>query len=235
MLTVESQIELDRTGERRLVLESARDITDETKWERRRQLLLGELRHRVSNTLAVVQSLARQTLHTTASREDFVELFEGRLQALARAHNSLIEARWERTGFVELARNQLAAYISDDPRRLRLVGDPVALPAEYATPFGLVLHELATNAAKYGALSVETGQVTLSWALEEGNASDLFKVTWRESGGPPVKAPQKKGFGGSLIERSLPGANVRREFASEGVLCIIELELPKEQDDATHD
>jgi two-component system CheB/CheR fusion protein len=231
VLTVESQIELVPMGERRLVLESTRDITSQKKWEQRRQLLLSELSHRVSNTLAVVQSMARQTLRSAGSQKDFVNLFEGRLQALSRAHNLLTEARWEGTEFGNLVRSQLAAYLAGDSQRLRLHGGPVVLPPDLATPFGLVLHELATNAAKYGAFSVEKGQVLLSWTLDAGNGNRLFKVIWKEAGGPRVSAPKRTGFGGTLIERSLPGAKVRREFKPGGVICTIELELPEEPED----
>jgi two-component sensor histidine kinase len=186
-------------------------------------LLLNELSHRVSNTLAVAQSMARQTLRTAGTGGDFVALFEGRLDALARAHNLLVEARWEGTEFSDLARSQLAPYISDDPQRLRFQGDPISLPPDLATPFGLVLHELATNAAKYGAFSIGTGRVLLSWTLEQENGNQFFKLTWQESGGPPVTMPDRTGFGGTLIERSLPGATVHREFAPDGVNCTISL------------
>jgi two-component system CheB/CheR fusion protein len=235
VLTVESRIELVPIGERRLVFESTRDVTAQRKWEERRQLLLGELSHRVSNTLAVVQSIARQTLRTAGTSHDFVDLFEARLQALSRAHNLLVESRWEGAEFGSLVRSQLAAYSADGPQRLRLQGDPIILPPEYATPFGLVLHELATNAAKYGAFSVATGRVRLSWTLKTENGERLFRVVWQEIGGPPVSAPKKHGFGGSLIERGLPGATVRHEFAPEGVTCTFELELPEEQENGTKD
>jgi two-component system, chemotaxis family, CheB/CheR fusion protein len=234
VLTVESHIELVPIGERRLVLESTRDITDQKKWEQRRQLLLAELSHRVSNTLTVVQSMARLTLRTpTDSLTDLVALFEGRLAALARAHNLLVEAKWEGTEFRSLARSQLAAYIGSDPNRLRLVGDPLILPPEFATPFGLVLHELATNAAKYGALSVANGHVIVTWTVDATKAGRMLKVTWQESGGPPVTEPKNKGFGGTLIERSLPGATVHREFAREGLICTIELELSEDEENGT--
>jgi two-component system, chemotaxis family, CheB/CheR fusion protein len=233
VVTVDSQIELVPMGERRLVLESTRDVTDQKKWERRRQLLLRELSHRVSNILAVVQSMARQTLRTAGSGKEFVEVFEGRLQSLAQAHNLLVEARWEGTEVGNLARSQLAPYLANDLQRLRLHGNPIILPPDFATPLGLVLHELATNAAKYGALSVEAGQVFLNWALDEENGRRLFRLTWQESGGPPVTVPERTGFGGSLIERGLPGAIVHREFAREGVTCTIELELPEEDGDET--
>ena len=233
ILTIESQLEFARMGDRRLVLESTRDVTAQTKWEQRRQLLISELSHRVSNTLAVVQSMARQTLRTANSSEEFVELFEGRLQALSGAHALLVDARWKGTDLGDLARNQLAAYLGDDPSRLRLQGDPVILPPDFATPLGLVLHELATNAAKYGAFSVGTGQVTLSWAVAMEDGRRMFRVAWREFGGPPVLPPERNGFGGTLIERSLPGATVHREFAPAGVTCTFEIQLSEEQANAT--
>ncbi len=228
LLTVETQIELVSMSGRRLVLESTRDVTDQKKWERRSKLLISELSHRVSNTLAVVQSMARQTLRTAGSDDRFVELFEGRLDALARAHSLLVEARWEGAEFGDLARSQLAAYLTDDPQRLLFDGDAVMIPPDFATPLGLVLHELATNAAKYGALSVGTGQVLLSWGLQRENGDRQLEVRWQETGGPPVIKPDRVGFGGSLIERSLPGATVHREFARQGLTCTIELELPED-------
>jgi two-component system CheB/CheR fusion protein len=231
VLTVESQIELVSVGGRRLAFESTRDVTEQKRLEQRGELLLSELSHRVSNTLAVVQSIARQTLRTAGSNDAFVDLFEGRIAALARAHRLLVEARWTGAEFSGLARSQLAAYAGNDSHRLRFDGSPITLPADIATPFGLVLHELATNAAKYGAFSIGTGHVLLSWTVEEEDERRLFKVNWRESDGPPVTAPEKIGFGGSLIERSLPGATVHRQFAREGVTCAIELELPREEDE----
>ncbi|RVG94188.1 chemotaxis protein CheB [Sinorhizobium meliloti] len=225
VLTVESQIELVPFGERRLVLESTRDISDRKRWERRGQLLLNELSHRVKNTLAVVQSLARQTLRTTRSSEDFVERFEGRLAALASAHKLLVDSEWRGAELDALARGQLDAYAGSDRRRLQIEGEPVTLPPDLATPFGLVLHELATNAAKYGAFSTGIGQVRLSWKL--GNNGRNLGVIWQERGGPPVEPPSEQGFGGVLIEKSLPGSTVHRDFHPDGVVCTIDIELPE--------
>ncbi|MDX0445283.1 PAS domain S-box protein [Sinorhizobium medicae] len=225
VLTVESQIELVPFGERRFVLESTRDITDRKRWERRGQLLLNELSHRVKNTLAVVQSLARQTLRTTRSSEDFVERFEGRLAALASAHKLLVDSEWSGAELNELARRQLDAYAASDRRRLQIEGEPVTLPPDLATPFGLVLHELATNAAKYGAFSTGNGQIKLSWKL--GNNGRSLGVIWQERGGPPVEPPSEQGFGGVLIEKSLPGSTVHRDFQPDGVVCTIDIELPE--------
>ena len=224
VLTVESQIELLPLGDRRLVLESTRDVTDRRRWEKRRQLLVNELSHRVKNTLAVVQSIARQTLRATASADEFVELFEGRVSALAGAHQLLLNSEWSGAELGALAANQLDAY-GGGKKRLQIAGEPIELPPSLATPFGLVLHELATNAAKYGALSNEKGHVKLSW--QSGKNERELTVVWEESGGPPVKAPEKQGFGGALIEKSLPGATVRREFRRTGLVCTIQIALPE--------
>jgi two-component system CheB/CheR fusion protein len=227
VLTVESHLELMPLGDRRLVLESTRDITDQKRWERRRQLLLGEMSHRVKNTLAVVQSLARQTLRTADSNEDFVERFDGRLSALASSHKLLVDSEWAGAELAALALSQLDAYAGRDRRRLKIEGDPVTLTPEIATPFGLVLHELATNAAKYGAFSTPQGRVTLSWKLNQGNNGRRLTVVWKERGGPPVKPPETQGFGGVLIEKGLPGAVVHRDFEPEGVVCTMEVDLPE--------
>ncbi|WP_085035278.1 HWE histidine kinase domain-containing protein [Ensifer aridi] len=227
VLTVESHLELMPLGDRRLVLESTRDITDEKRWERRRQLLLGEMSHRVKNTLAVVQSLARQTLRTGDSNEDFVERFDGRLSALASSHKLLVDSEWAGAELAALALSQLEAYAGGDARRLKIEGEPVTLTPDIATPFGLVLHELATNAAKYGALSTPQGRVTLSWKLNHGNNGRRLTVVWKERGGPPVEPPTRQGFGGVLIEKGLPGAVVHRDFEREGVVCTMEIELPE--------
>jgi two-component system CheB/CheR fusion protein len=144
-LTVESQFELVSLGGRRLVLESTRDVTERKAWERRQQLLLGELTHRVKNTLAVVQSIANLTLQSSDSRADFIESFHGRLGDLARAHELLIASNWRGA---ELARDQLQPYLSENSARVQIKGEPVTLPARLATPLGLMLHELATNAVK---------------------------------------------------------------------------------------
>ena len=229
-LLMESHLELETVGDRRLVLESARDISEQKKWEERRQLLLDELSHRVSNTLSVVQSMARQTHRTTHSNEEFVRVFEGRLNSLAIAHNLLLAARWEGADLGALARGQLAAYLHGDDQRVRIEGQPIHLPPDLATPFALVLHELATNAAKYGALSSAKGYVTLAWSTQRKKGAVHLNVEWKERDGPKVKPPTRAGFGGQLIERSLPGAKVQRTFDEKGVVCAIEVSWPEPSD-----
>lgn len=230
-LTVESRIVLETIGGRRLALESTRDITGRKDWEQRQRLLLGELTHRVKNTLTVVQAIARQTLRRRggASLEDMVERLEGRLLALARSH-SLVAADWKGADFDALARQQLEPYGADNPSRIYLKGPPATLPPDIATPFGLVLHELATNAAKYGSLSQPKGSVNLRWKLAKRNSRAILSVVWQEKGGPPPpKKPNPSGFGTSLIHRGIPNTRVRRDLRPEGLICRIELTLPGQQ------
>uniref|UniRef100_UPI00135973DF sensor histidine kinase n=1 Tax=Geminicoccus flavidas TaxID=2506407 RepID=UPI00135973DF len=225
-LTVESQIELVPLEGRRLVLESTRDITDRQRWMQRQNLLLDELTHRVKNTLTVVQSMARQTLRTCPDPKEFAARFEGRIAALAAAHKLLVESHWQGASLAALIEGQLQAYVDDDSGRLTITGEPVVLPADLATPFGLVLHELATNAEKYGALSNDDGRVALDWRLT-GNNRQHLTVVWQESNGPPVHPRERSGFGSVLIQKGIPGAKVRHEFLPDGVTCTIELDIPE--------
>ena len=229
-LAVESQIELVSRRGRRLVLESTRDISEAKAWDARQRLLLGELTHRVKNTLTVVQSLAHQTQRGSTSLDDFVERFDGRLAALANAHRLLVQSNWQGADLMALVRSQLQAYLAEDQRRVRIDGEPVMLPSQLATPFGLVLHELATNASKYGALSTPRGYVLLKWMVE-GNKASRVHVTWRECEGPPVRPPARHGFGSDLISHGVTGATVKHEFLHEGVLCTIDLPLLAEVSD----
>lgn len=223
-IVVESYIELKSLDGRRLVLESVRDVTERREWERRQQLLLSELTHRVKNTLAVVQSIAQQTLRHAPSQADFVERFSGRLSALASAHGLLVQSDWLGADFRALAESQLAAYASENSDRVRLEGPSVDLRADLATPFGLVLHELATNAAKYGSLSVPRGTVSVSWTVSKRNPQ-VLRVLWEEKNGPKTAAPDRTSFGTSLIERGIPGAKIEREFRPGGFFCAIEVPL----------
>jgi two-component system CheB/CheR fusion protein len=227
-LTVESRIVIDQSDGRRLALESTRDVSERKDFEQRQQLLLRELSHRVKNTLAVVQAIAHQTQRYSRSPEDFVARFDGRLQALSNAHSLLVGSNWTGADLAAIAQSQLAAYRSaDNPNRMRIEGDPVTLPADLATPFGLVLHELATNAAKHGALSRPGGGVTLRWNMATRNNQPTLTVIWSESGGPPVQPPKASGFGGVLIENGLPHAVVRREFRPDGLVCTMEIAVPE--------
>src|SRR5262249_28494714 len=227
LLTVESRVQLEAFDSHRLVLESIHDITERKEWERRQNLLLGELSHRVKNTMAVVQAIAHQTLRGTGSTEEFAQRFDGRLMALSEAHNLLVESNWERADFSGRAGVQVQALIPARPARLILAGEPVLLPADIATPFGLVLHELAANAARYGSLVRPSGMVKLSWIVTRRNNRRVLRVSWQEKGGPRAQPPAATGFGSTLIQTAIPDAEVRREFRDDGLLCTIELSLPR--------
>ena len=141
-----------------------------------------------------------QTLRSTPEPEVFARAFQGRLEALASAHDMLTNANWSGTDFGALAHKQLAPFLSDDTSRLELKGPAIVVQPETATSLGLILHELATNASKYGALSVPTGSVSLVWRVGGTGNPPSLHITWRETGGPPVKPPTRRGFGSQLIE-----------------------------------
>ncbi|MCJ1959186.1 response regulator [Novosphingobium mangrovi (ex Hu et al. 2023)] len=190
------------------------DVTERRRAERTQRLLIGELNHRVKNTLATVQAICSQGFRHARSPEDFQEAFTGRIQALSRAHSLLSATTWDSASLRHLIADQVAiGAIGED--RLRLSGPDIDLPPELALRFSLILHELATNAHKYGALSNETGTVSLSWTRE----GEWISLCWQEAGGPPVVKPERRGFGSSLIEGSLAadGARIHADYAPEGV------------------
>jgi two-component system CheB/CheR fusion protein len=227
-LIVESRIVLETMNGRRLALESTHDITERRLWEQRQQMLLRELSHRVNNTLAVVQAIARETLRHAPSDADFVARFDGRLAALSRAHNLLVASEWHGANLAELARSQLDAHASDASDRVDIDGEPISLPADLATPVALVLHELATNASKYGSLSQPEGRVLLGWTIAKENNRRVLVLVWQEQGGPPVNSPVATGLGTTLIDTAIPGARVKREFRPEGLRCTIEAPLSEQ-------
>jgi two-component system CheB/CheR fusion protein len=203
------------------------DISELRSGEARQRLLLSELTHRVRNILAVIQAIARHTLRADPANKELIDSFEGRLSALASAHTLLVESDWKGADLGELAQQQLAAYRPRPPDRLRIEGEPVLLPADLATPFGLVLHELATNAAKHGALSNRTGKVAVTWGVSRGNNIRALRFDWKETGGPASREPAPTGFGSTLIESAIPGARVKREFRGDGLEVTVEVPLPE--------
>jgi len=209
------------------VLESTRDVTARRASEQRERRLMSELTHRVRNILAVIQAIARHTLRTDVPKEQLLDRFEGRLSALAGAHTLLVQSEWAGADLRELARQQLGAVASDTPERVRIEGEAILLPPDIATPFGLVLHELATNAAKHGALSNSAGNVTADWMTAGRNNDRSLKLNWRGAGGPAVRKSGAQGFGSTLIDTAIPGAQVKREFFPDGFACTIEVPLPE--------
>lgn len=203
-----------------------RDISERKQHEQLQRLLFDELNHRVKNTLAIVQSLARQSLRKASNPDRFVESFVGRIEALGRAHNLLVEQNMSGTTVAELVTSQVA--LSDRETQIAYRGPDVMLEARIAVQLGLVLHELATNARKYGALSTNTGSLDISWAVSFKTAPAL-QVHWRESGVLQLTPPVASGFGTTIIERSLLpyGGNAQIFYASDGLCCEIEFPLPQ--------
>lgn len=199
------------------------DVTARRRAEEARQLLLRELDHRVKNTLANVQAVAELTLRTSPSLAAFGDTFRGRLAALARMHAAIWRNKGTPLSLRALAELSLAPF-SHDPSHVIIDGDDLSIPLPAAGALGLVLHELATNAGKHGALSVMTGSVRVTWRLD----GDRLSLAWREAGGPFVVEPTHRGFGSTLINDSIPyelGGSVVLDFAPGGVQCTITIPL----------
>ena len=196
------------------------DVTERKEGEAHLRLLMRELTHRSKNLLAVIQAMARQTARHTGSIDGFLNQFSARLQALAASHDLLVRESWHGASLRELIESQLAAYIGGGEGPIAIDGAPVALKPEAAQNLGLALHELAVNAAKFGALSVPHGRVSITWAL----CGSALELDWREQFGPKVKIRRKKGFGSMVIERNLASAldaKVDLKFDPDGLRCHI--------------
>jgi PAS domain S-box-containing protein len=207
------------------LLSVSRDITESKQAEEHQRLLIHELNHRVKNTLATVQSIATQTLRNAATLDEAQGAFEARLFALSRAHDVLTRENWEGANLRAIISEAVAPYGNDREDRLRLSGPHVRLPPRMALALAMALQELSTNAVKYGALSNETGEIRISWRLDATQAPPHLHLRWEESGGPPVQAPKRRGFGTRLIERSLAldlEGDVEIRFASGGVICTVD-------------
>ena len=199
------------------------DISPRKRAEEARQLLLRELDHRVKNTLSTVQAVAELTMRTTTSLESFGETFRGRIAALARMHAAIWRNKGTPIRLRELAELSLAPF-GRDGSRTSVTGDEVLIPLQSAGALGLVLHELATNAVKHGALSVMSGSVHVTWAVSDGR----LRLVWQEAGGPIVTEPTHRGFGSVMIEQSIPyelGGSVALDFTPSGVRCTIAFPL----------
>ena len=184
-------------------------------------LLISEVNHRVKNTLATVQSLSQQTFRNGADATARGK-FDARLGSLGRAHDVLSAKKWEGADIREIIEATMEPFASAAPDRIRLSGPEVALSSRSVVMLSMVLHELATNATKYGALSTPGGRVAIDWALQGGDKVELF---WSESGGPPVEKPDHAGFGSTLIERGFAaqiGGTATLRFDPKGVSCALE-------------
>jgi PAS domain S-box-containing protein len=202
------------------------DITYRKAHEERQRLLVNELNHRVKNTLATVQSIAAQSFRDVAG--DQLQWFEGRLVALSNAYDVLTRENWEGATIRELLATVSAPLSGPDSSRFVVSGPDLRLAPRVVLSLSMALHELCTNAAKYGALSNDDGRVQVHWSLTGSNGRSRLRLRWEEFGGPPVEAPQRKGFGSRLITRGVAhelSANVRLDFLATGVVCEIDAPL----------
>ena len=196
-----------------------RDATERKRYEEQIRLLMSEVNHRAKNMLAIVHAVARQTIATTP--DEFIERFGERIQALAASQDLLVRNEWKGADVGDLFLSQLAPFSDLIGTRIKLRGPSLVISARAAQPIGIALHELATNAAKYGALSNGSGSVEICWSTSCTETSDTtFFVNWREQGGPPVAAPSKQGFGtmvlSNIVTQSLDG-EAEVDFAEQGL------------------
>jgi PAS domain S-box-containing protein len=201
----------------------ARDIRERKRAEAQRDLLIAELSHRVKNTLATVISIARQSF-ANPNTDEARSRFDARIRGLARTHSRLAETSWSGVSLAAIVADECAPYRRDDGRNLRIVGPEIVLNPSSALTLGMAIHELATNAAKYGALSSKEGVVTVQW--QEDPTDRALIIDWTERGGPTVIEPTRSGFGRLLLERALASdlrGDVKTTFAPEGLQCRISI------------
>jgi len=219
-----------RDAEDRLqyIVRVVQDITERKAAEQRQKLLMDELNHRVKNTLATVQSLAAQTARGAHTPAAFRERFEGRLIALSKAHDQLTMHHWENADLRDLLAGSLAPYAGAG--RVVLRGEDLVLRPRAVLTLAMAVHELTTNAAKYGALSIPAGSIEIQWQpVRTDDNQQILRIEWLEKGGPPVVEPEHRGFGSKLIEGSISAelsGEAKLSFAPEGLRC--ELAIPME-------
>jgi PAS domain S-box-containing protein len=205
------------------------DITERKRVEEQQGKLVAELDHRVKNVLATVQAIVAQTMQTSSSMEHFVAALDGRIRSMGSTHELLSHRRWLGIPLAELVERELAPYMTGS--NTEIGGPQVALSAEAAQTLAMVLHELVTNAAKYGSLSTRDGRVSVRWyPLLNGDADARLCIEWRESGGPSVQASERTGYGMEVIRSLLPyelEGEVDLVFAAEGIRCRFSVPLSR--------
>lgn len=214
----------DQSGRVNSVLSLAQDVTERHRADERQRLLMLELDHRVKNNLATVLGIAQQTRAAAATIDQFTDAFIGRVEALARAHGLLARASWEGVDIRALSERILESALVADPPQVAMRGEPILLSASQGSIIALTLHELMTNAVKYGALSTPAGRVDLSWRTAPAGGAARITLEWRESGGPPVRAPERDGFGATFIRTGV-AYELRGEselvYDATGLICRI--------------
>jgi PAS domain S-box-containing protein len=207
------------------------DITKHREDNARCKMLIDELNHRVKNTLSTVQSIVTQAVRGPAEPEAVREAIESRILALSRSHDLLTSGNWEGAGLhdlVELAMHPFEG-VRGSAERFTITGDNLHVSAKAALSLAIALHELATNAVKYGAFSNDSGTLEIDWAIVPESSGDRLVLRWQEHGGPQVSPPTRKGFGSWVIERGLAhelGGEVTLDYLSQGVACTIDIPAP---------
>lgn len=212
------------------------DITDRKQADEHRALLAGELDHRVKNTLANVQSIISQTLRTAPSLEEAAKILGSRIQALASAHDVLLSDEVTSADLRQLVTKTLTPFGTAGDGRIRVTGPSIRLRSRVATTVTLAIHELATNAAKYGALSNRDGSVSLTWQID-GPSNDRFELCWEENGGPGTTAPTRRGFGSTMLDRALPaelGGKATMDYRPTGLRYCLHADLSAIVENAAH-
>ncbi len=228
-LQVRGQPAYDPEGRPLRLVGISLDITDRKRSEEHRALLTAELNHRVKNSMATIQSIVSQTLRFSTSLAQAQTTLDARLQSLARAHDVLTRESWEGADMVNVVADALSSFQSSGFRRFTIAGPSVRLSPRMALAFVMALHELATNAVKYGALSVDAGRVVVNWDQLDGPAGPRFWFRWEEIGGPPVQAPSRRGFGTRVIERALGAefnGQAETEFRERGIVFTLDAPSP---------
>jgi len=202
------------------------DVTNDVLAAERQKLMIDELNHRVKNTLATVQSIAIQTARSAEDPRAFAQTFQSRIMALSHTHDLLTQRLWEGAELRDVLRHETEAY---GLSRVSVMGPSVSLSPAQAVSLGMVFHELATNAAKYGALSVPEGRVIIDWSLADQHDRRL-RIEWREVDGPPVAQPERRGFGSRLIERNLKhdlAGSLEIDYAPAGLAVEMTVSLDR--------
>jgi two-component sensor histidine kinase len=212
-----AKLEAERAINQQLLAQQKQHLEESQTQQRQQRVLQRELSHRMKNTLAMVQAVVSQSLRNATDPKEAATMASARIQALARAQDMLTVTDWAASDVRAIVEAAIAPHV-DTAGRFRLTGPRVDLDARHALGLALAIHELATNATKYGALSTDAGAIAITWELGEG---ERFSFTWKEEGGPPVSEPNRRGFGSRLTERVVPGyfhGHAQTEFAPGGLV-----------------
>ena len=219
----------DAEGKPLIMMGASLDISESKQTAEQTRLLLRELNHRVKNTLAMIQSVARQTIRQNPDPREFIDAFSGRLRTISDAHVLLANRDWSGVQLYEVLSSQLGPDFLESPDRAEVSGQDIMLPPDHALGLGLILHELTTNAHRHGAWSDDEGVVSIGWEVRTAPTRGLA-LNWRERGGPTVRKPEDFGLGVRLIERSLSkvlDSEVKLGFDPEGVRADVWMPLPE--------